>query len=68
MSSYNECVASRLQGLENTTYKAEEVMWDWSAGCVKYQLCDIGQVIQILWASDPASKTWNLSNVLTRLW
>lgn len=26
MSSYNQCVPSRLHGLENTTYKEEEVM------------------------------------------
>lgn len=36
MSSYNQCVPSRLHGLENTTYKEEEVMWYWSAGCIKY--------------------------------
>lgn len=46
MSGYNEYVVSRLHGLENTTYKKEEAMWDWSAGCIKYQLCDLGQVIQ----------------------
>ena len=46
MSSYNECVASGLHGLENTTDKVEAAMWYWSAGCIKYQLCDLGQVIQ----------------------